>query len=186
MDGEGRGVDRLVANDYVALLVHQDEIRNAHLAEVLRQGVEPEVVCQDWISNRDVACYLRHKGEAISECKVRRLRSRGNTYTFIKTTIGEDPVCSSEMLFPIQSFLLQAVELRISADLQRAAVFRSTHCAMRSVIIAFIPQGARCECRLAVSVRGLSDGDWCHIESVYSLRGMIDAVYSKEHDLKDV
>jgi hypothetical protein len=44
VDGEGRGVDGLVADLDVAGLVDEDEVRDGDLGEVRGQGVEPEVV----------------------------------------------------------------------------------------------------------------------------------------------
>lgn len=44
VDGEGRGVDGLVADHDVAGLVDEDEVRDGDLGEVRGQGVEPEVV----------------------------------------------------------------------------------------------------------------------------------------------
>lgn len=51
VDGEGCRVDGLVANDDVAGLVDEDEVRDADLGEVRRERVQPEVVGQDGVAD---------------------------------------------------------------------------------------------------------------------------------------
>lgn len=47
VDGERSSVDRLIAYNYLAFLVDQDEVRDAYLREMLGQRVEP----LEWISH---------------------------------------------------------------------------------------------------------------------------------------
>jgi hypothetical protein len=56
VDSKRGGVDGLVALDDIAILVHEDEIRDADLREVLGEGIQPEVVCEDRVSHGDVSC----------------------------------------------------------------------------------------------------------------------------------
>lgn len=53
---ESRRVDGLVADHYIALFVHEDEVRDGDLAEVLGERVQPEVVRQYRVADGDVAC----------------------------------------------------------------------------------------------------------------------------------
>ena len=56
VDSKSRRVDGLVALDDIAVLIHKDEVRDTDLWEVHRQRIQPEVVSQDGIANRDVPC----------------------------------------------------------------------------------------------------------------------------------
>ncbi len=51
MDGKCCCVDGLVANHHVAIFVDENEIRDGDLGEVLGEGVEPEVICEDWVTD---------------------------------------------------------------------------------------------------------------------------------------
>lgn len=81
MNGEGRGVDRFITNDNIALLVHENEVRHGYLREVLGERVEPEVVGQDGIADRDVAgnsfvetctASCQHEDDDTWSCQARR------------------------------------------------------------------------------------------------------------------
>jgi hypothetical protein len=61
-DGEGCGVDGLVAFDYVTMLVDEDEVGDFDEREVGGERVEPEVVGENGVANgagRSVAGGLR-------------------------------------------------------------------------------------------------------------------------------
>jgi hypothetical protein len=64
VDGEGRGVDGLVALNDVAGVVDEDQMRDADLREVARQRIQPEVVGADGVADGDVA------GDALVEAAV--------------------------------------------------------------------------------------------------------------------
>jgi hypothetical protein len=55
MNSKGGRVYRLIANNYVSVFVYKDEIRDTNLRKVLRERIEPEVVSQNGISDRDVS-----------------------------------------------------------------------------------------------------------------------------------
>src|ERR1700733_595183 len=55
MDDEGRGVDRIVALDDVALVVAADQVRDLDLAEMDAERIDPERVEVLRIARRDVA-----------------------------------------------------------------------------------------------------------------------------------
>ena len=64
VDGEGRRVHRAVALDHLARVAHEDQIRDAHVAEAHAEGVDPEVVGQLGIARRDVAGHALGESEA--------------------------------------------------------------------------------------------------------------------------
>lgn len=51
VDRKSRSVDGLISNYNIAILIDKNEIRDTYLREVLRERVEPEVICKNWISD---------------------------------------------------------------------------------------------------------------------------------------
>jgi hypothetical protein len=54
MNCKCRSVDGLISNHHIPGLVHEDKVRDADLREVLREGVEPEMIREDGIPDGDV------------------------------------------------------------------------------------------------------------------------------------
>jgi hypothetical protein len=80
MNGEGSGIYGLIANNYVSVFIHKYEIRDTNLGEVLREWIEPEVVRQNGISDRDMSCYTFVEA---SVCKA----ADGSELSCISTTL---------------------------------------------------------------------------------------------------
>lgn len=51
MDSECGGVDGLIAYHDVPIFVDEDQVRDADLGEVLGEGVEPEMICEDGVAD---------------------------------------------------------------------------------------------------------------------------------------
>lgn len=81
MDGKGGGVDGFVPFDDDAVLVYEDERGDGYLGEVGGEGVEPEVVGEDWVAEGDVA-----------------------GYAFV-----EDAEGGCEVLFPVEAFFFEGL-----------------------------------------------------------------------------
>ena len=64
MDGEGRGIDRVVALHHVAVVVAADQVRHRHLAEMHAEGINPEGVGKLRVARGDMA------GHAFIEAKL--------------------------------------------------------------------------------------------------------------------
>jgi len=64
-----RRINRLVSNHNIAILIDENQIAHTDLAEMLRQRIEPEVICEDGVADADVACDA-----------------------FVETALGEDAV----------------------------------------------------------------------------------------------
>jgi hypothetical protein len=128
MNSKGSGVYWLIANNHVSIFVYKNEIRNTNLGKVLRERIEPEVVCQNGISNRYVAS---HAFVEASVCKT----VDGSELSSSRSTINLHSESSGKMLFAIQSFFLQAVEFGIGTDLKLLA--GRSHAKRSSFSIAF-------------------------------------------------
>lgn len=55
MNGESGSIYGLVSFHDIPILIHQDQIRDADLREVLRERIEPEMVGKDRIADTDMA-----------------------------------------------------------------------------------------------------------------------------------
>lgn len=99
VDGESRAVDRcLVASwKHFAFLIDEHEIRHSDLREVRAQGVDPEMLWVERISQGDVSCN-----------------------TFVKTLPCEGPEGGGEMLLLISSIILWILEFRWRSKLDFA------------------------------------------------------------------
>lgn len=71
---EGRGIDGLIPDHDVAIFVDENEVAHTDLAEMLRQWVQPEVICKDRVANADMA-----------------------SNAFVEASLCEDAVCCCEM-----------------------------------------------------------------------------------------
>src|SRR5262245_59501171 len=56
VDGEGGDVDRVFALDDLAIMVDQDQIRDANLAEIHAEGIDPEMILFFGVARGDVPC----------------------------------------------------------------------------------------------------------------------------------
>jgi len=79
VDRERRGVDRVLAVDDLAVVVHQDEVADPDVRERHRERVDPEVVGELGVARRDVA------GDALLEAE-----------------LGEQPEPRGEALLAVQ------------------------------------------------------------------------------------
>ena len=87
VDGEGGRVDRVVALDHLALVVHEDEVGHPDVAEVHAERVDPEVVGELGVPGGDVA------GHALVEPEA-----------------GEEPERGRQALLAVQALVLDRCE----------------------------------------------------------------------------
>ena len=52
MNRKSCGIDRLVSHHYITIFIHENEIRDRNLREVLRKRIQPEVIGQYRVPNR--------------------------------------------------------------------------------------------------------------------------------------
>ena len=64
VDGKRGAVQASVSLHYVAAIVHQNQIRDPHLAEVLPKGIDPKMIGQLRIAGGDVACHALVESES--------------------------------------------------------------------------------------------------------------------------
>jgi hypothetical protein len=72
----------------------------------------------------------------------------------MRTSIGEHAVGGGEVLFSVQSFFFEAVELGIASDFQRLSVFSATESADCGVAVCFACEDLCYGCHLD------SDANW--------------------------
>ena len=87
-------VDRLVAVDDVAVVVDEDQVADPHVAEAAAERVDPEVVGELGVADRDVA------GDALAEPEA-----------------AEDAQRAGELLLAVQALLLDGLERRRAVEL---------------------------------------------------------------------
>lgn len=124
VDGKRSGIDGLIPNNNVAILIHKNKIRHRDLTEVFREWIQPEMIRQNRIPNADVA-----------------------SDTFVETALSEYPVGGGQMLFPVESLFFEAVEFGICSDLKLSAVFRPAHRTVCLVVSGLFLQSAGLEGR---------------------------------------
>ena len=93
VDGKRGRVDRLLAFDDLPVFVHEDQVRNADLREMLREGIQPEMIREDRIADGDVA-----------------------RDTLVEAAVCEDAERGGEVLLPVQPLFFEGLEVRVSAD----------------------------------------------------------------------
>ena len=89
VDHERGPVDRLAAVDDVAVVVDEDQVADAHVAEAEAERVDPEVVGELGVAHGDVA------GDALAEAEA-----------------AEDAQRAGELLLAVEALLLDGVERR--------------------------------------------------------------------------
>ena len=97
VEHEGGPVHRLVAVDDVAVVVDEDEVADAHVAEAEAERVDPEVVGELGVADRDVA------GDALAEAEA-----------------AEDAQRAGELLLAVEALLLDG---RRTSAARRATAF---------------------------------------------------------------
>lgn len=93
MDGKRRRVNRLVTLDDKAAFIDEDEIRDADLAKVLGQGVQPKVVRVDGVADGNVA-----------------------SDAFVVASVGKDAKGGGEVGFAVGAFVVRGGEGWVAAD----------------------------------------------------------------------
>jgi hypothetical protein len=109
-----RSIDRFIALDYLALLIHQYQVGHADEREVRRQRVQPKVVFEYGIADGDVACDA-----------------------FIEAARREDAVCCCEVLFAVEALVFERGELGVRADLEGFAGCGAAHGCDAVVVMRF-------------------------------------------------
>src|SRR2546425_9657548 len=79
VDGKGRGIHGILAFHHLAAMIHQDQVRDADLAEVHPERIHPEVIPAFWIAGGDVACHSFVEAEAGKEPEGSGKRSEEHT-----------------------------------------------------------------------------------------------------------
>ncbi len=54
MDSKSSCIYGLISFNNLSGFIHKNEIRDADLRKVLREWIEPEMICEDWITDRAV------------------------------------------------------------------------------------------------------------------------------------
>ena len=103
VDDERRAIDRALALDDLAVVVDENQVRDADVAEVHPEGVDPEVVEQFGVARRDVP------GDAFGEAE-----------------LAEDAQRAGESLLAVLAFGLDRVEGRRNVEDQLLLVFRES------------------------------------------------------------
>src|SRR5262249_45030031 len=96
VNGEGGGVDQVFALDNLSFGVDQDQVRDANLAEIHSEWIDPEMVEHFRVARGDVS---RH--------------------AFIKPEFGEEAECGGQSLFSVQPLLLDRIESRRLRQIER-------------------------------------------------------------------
>src|SRR3989442_3694525 len=81
---KGRGIQGILAFHHLAAMIHQDQVRDADLAEVHPERIHPEVIPAFWIAGGDVACH-----------------------SFVEAEAGKEPEGSGKPLFAMLSLLFE-------------------------------------------------------------------------------
>src|SRR5262245_9753954 len=89
MNREGGGVDHVSAFDDLAFVVDQDQIRDANLAEIHAERIDPEMVRLFGVARSDVP-----------------------RDAFVKSEFGEETERRCQSPFPVQPLLFDRVESR--------------------------------------------------------------------------
>ena len=82
VDHEGRSIDRALTVDHLAVVIHQDQIRDPNVSKVHAERVDPEVVEQFGVARRDMP------GDALGESELAKDAQGSGETLLAMTSLG--------------------------------------------------------------------------------------------------